>query len=155
MESHSWVKSYKKSSTDQLAKFRKGYPNQIRNVNKTLLAEARRISNRDPTAIIIIVADHGTWGGAERTPAGLTEDETLDKFNVFLAIKWGDAYRGQYDTSIKTSVNLFRFIFAYLSQDERILETKVEDDSYLMLNGIWRVVEDGTVLREPKEAGSN
>jgi hypothetical protein len=154
MAAHSGVKSYKKKFMNRLAAFRAGYPQKIRKVNEILLLEVRRILDRDPSAIIVIVADHGTWGGAERTLAGFTEDEILDKFNVFLAIKWGDAYRGQYDASIKTSVNLFRFIFAFLDQDDRILETKVEDESYLSLNGIWKVVEEGDILSEPKALGS-
>ncbi len=150
MDAHSNVKSYEKHYLNKLDVFRKNYPKQIRGTNKILVAEASRIIAKDPTAIVIIVADHGTWGGAERTPAGLSEDEILDKFNVFLAIRWGSAYHGQYDTSIKTGVNLFRFIFAYLGQDESIIRTKTADDSYLRLKGIWKTVEDGKVMREPK-----
>jgi len=122
-------------------------------VNKILLNEIRQILAQDQTAIIIIVADHGTWAGAERTSTGLTSDETLDKVNVFLAIRWGAAYKGQYDRKIKTGANLFRYLFAFLSQDERILATKVADDSYIKYSDVWEVVKNGQVLKQPKQYG--
>jgi len=155
MDAHSGLKSYDKRNEGALEGFRRNYPARIKQVNKVLLGEIEKILAHDQTAVIVIVADHGTWAGAERTNAGLTSDETLDKVNVFLAIRWGSAYRGQYEHDIKTSVNLFRYLFAYLSNDERILATKVEDDSYVKYRDVWKVVEDGKVLAQPKQYGQN
>ena len=151
MGTHSVLKSYEKQYTDSVPKFRKEFPTKIKKGNKILLSEIRQISKKDPSAIIIIVADHGSWAGATRTAEGFTVDETLDKFNVFLAVKWGNGYRGQYDGEIKSSVNLFRYIFAFLSKDESILKTKVEDSSYLNYKGVVKkVVDNGKVLQEPE-----
>jgi hypothetical protein len=151
MDAHSTVKSYKKSYRQLLPEFRKAYPAKIQGVNKTLLKEVDQVLGKDPSAIIIIVADHGTWAGAERSKTGLSESETRDKLNVFLAIRWGAGYDGRYDDEIKTSVNMFRFIFAYLSQDEKILETLKEDDGYFKTKGkVWKVVENGVVLEKPR-----
>lgn len=151
MGTHSELKSYEKEYTDLVPKFRKVFPTKIKEGNKILLSEIRQISKKDPSAVIIIVADHGSWAGAARTVKGFTEDETLDKFNVFLAIKWGNGYRGQYDGEIKSSVNLFRYIFAFLSKDESILKTRVEDSSYLNYKGVVKkVVDNGKVLLEPE-----
>jgi hypothetical protein len=150
MDAHSGLKNYEKRYASRLNEFRKHYPKKIEDANKTLLDEVRQITAQDRTAIIIIVADHGTWAGAERTGAGLTGNEILDKLNVFLAIRWGSDYNGEYDNDIKTSVNLFRYIFAFLSQSERILETRVPDDGYLRYGGVWKVVASGKVLEQPE-----
>lgn len=151
MGTHSELKNYGKEYTDSVPEFRKVFPTKIKEGNKILLSEIRQISKKDPSAVIIIVADHGSWAGATRTVEGYTEDETLDKFNVFLAIKWGNGYRGQYDGEIKSSVNLFRYIFAFLSKEESILKTKVEDSSYLNYKGVVKkVVDNGKVLQEPE-----
>ena len=148
---HSALKSYEKEYTDSVPEFRKSFPTKIKKANKILLSEIGQISKKDPSAVIIIVADHGSWAGAERTVEGFTVDETLDKFNVFLAIKWGNGYRGQYDDELKSSANLFRYIFAFLSKDESILQTKVEDSSYLNYKGVVKkVVDNGKVLQNPE-----
>jgi hypothetical protein len=145
MGAHSGVKALDALEQNRLV-LRKHYPSMIATVNRMLLEQIREISRHDPSAVIVIVGDHGTWAGANRTESALTPDETLDKFHVFLAIRWGDAYKGQYDDKVKSGVNLFRYVFAYLSESESILETRVADESYLLSNGAYKVVEDGAVM---------
>ena len=117
-----------------------------------LLQEIDQISQKDTAAIIIIVSDHGTWAGAKRSKSGLTVDESLDKLNVFLAIKWGAAYDGRYDDRVKTSVNLFRYLFAWLSQDEQILQTMKADDGFFKRKGkLWKIVDNGKVAETPEQ----
>ena len=150
MDAHSNVKSYKKRYRRLLPKFRREYPARIDKVNDIILEEVEQILARDPAALIIVVGDHGTWAGADRSRSGLKADETRDKLDVFLAIRWGQDYDGRYDDRIRTSVNLFRFIFAYLGQDEKILTTLKEDDGYVKYKGkVWKVVGDGKVLDKP------
>ena len=149
MDAHSGVKNYAEHYGRMLPEFRKAYPARIEKANHILLEEVAHILQKDQSAIIIIVADHGTWAGADRSEFGLTENETLDKLNVFLAIRWGPAYDGEYDNRIKTSVNLFRYIFAYLSRNEEILETIEDDDGYIKYEEVWKVLENGVVLKDP------
>ena len=150
MTVHSEIKSYEKVYSDKVADFRNAYPDRIVKENAHLVKEIGQIVESDPNAIVILVADHGTWGGAVRTANGTTADETRDKLNVFLAIKWGENYQGAYDKEITTSVNLFRYIFSHLSNNDNLLSTKQEDDGFISLNGKWRVVKNGAVLTEPE-----
>jgi hypothetical protein len=148
MGAHSGLKSFYVSERSRQA-FRKSYPDSIAAINRMLLSQINEISNHDPSAIIIIVGDHGTWAGAHRTESGFTKDETLDKFHVFLAIRWGKGYRGQFDGQIKSGVNLFRYVFAYLGESESILKTRVNDESYLNRDRVYKVVQDGAVMENP------
>ena len=69
---------------------------------------------------------------------------------MFLAIRRGADHDAGNDERIKTSVNPFRFIFAYLGQDENILATLKDDDGYFKQKGkVWKVVENAAVLAEP------
>ncbi|MFT7675166.1 MAG: hypothetical protein ACI845_003586 [Gammaproteobacteria bacterium] len=151
MDMHSNAKGYQRRKANRVPKFRKTFPAKLEKVNKILLNEIELIAKKDPSAIIVIVSDHGTWAGAQRSKTGLTENETMDKLNVFLAIKWGTTYDGRYDSQIKSSVNLFRYLFAWLSQDDAILETLKKDDGYFKLKeNVWKIVENGEVMANPK-----
>lgn len=59
-----------------------------------------------------------------------TREEILDGQGAFLAIKWGKDYGGKFDKDIKSSANLFRYIFSHLAQDDSILLTRVPDNAY-------------------------
>ena len=150
MDAHSYVKSYEHKYKQKLSAFRKAFPAKIERVNQILIDEVKLILDKDKSAIIIIVGDHGTWAGSDRSESGLMESETFDKLSVFLAIRWGDKYNGEYDSQIKSSVNLFRYIFAYLSQNDEVLGTKEKDDGYVKYGKVWKVLENGKVLSEPK-----
>lgn len=149
MGAHSGLKSFDEDERSRLA-FRRSFPGVIANMNRMLLSQVSEIVRHDPSAVIMILGDHGTWAGANRTDGAFSQDEILDKFQVFLAIRWGDAYKGQYDGKIKSAVNLFRYVFAYLGDTESILETRVGDESYLFRDGVYKVVQDGAVIEKPE-----
>ncbi len=46
--------------------------------------------------------------------------------------------------TIKSHVNLFKYVFAYLSEDNKILETKAPDDSYE--RAFLMAIKDGVIL---------
>ncbi|MFC1736622.1 hypothetical protein ACFL1X_10940 [Candidatus Hydrogenedentota bacterium] len=109
------------------------------------------IVKNDPNAIIIMFGDHGpsryrnvwvTKGDVNealerRGVAGKTV--ALDQFGTFLGIRYPG---GDPDLiAAKSHVNLFRNLFATLSEDQSLLETSVEDISMLYF---W--TEDNRVL---------
>jgi hypothetical protein len=92
------------------------------------------IENNDPDAIIIIGADHGGFVGFEY--ALQAQEKIIDRkliqsiFGAKLAIKWNDSRYSEYDSKLKTSVNLFRTIFSFLSEDKTLLNHFQPDASY-------------------------
>lgn len=112
------------------------------------------ITANDPGAIIIIGADHGGFSGFDY--ALQAETKTTDRdliysiFGAQLAIKWNDEASAQYDSRLKTGVNLFRTLFAYLGRDKKYLDKMEENSSYIPLknpDGKYRYLdENGNVV---------
>ena len=88
----------------------------------------------DNDPLIIIAGDHGPWGYRlkEDRDNNVIPDSVcaLDRFGVLLTIRFPEDYQRQFDNKFKTHVNLFRYVFAYLSNSNKILENKAKDDSY-------------------------
>lgn len=112
---------------------RKGYLKRVEIANQWLKKTIDLIVNNDPSAIIIIAADHGGWVGIEnRNQMFATKDGKLIQsiFSNLIAIKWNDSNPIDYDKDLKTNVNIFRILFSYLSQDKTLLKYLEEDSSY-------------------------
>lgn len=162
------------ASSQYLAKFRSGkYARKIGIANKTLLALVETIQKHDPGGLVIIAGDHGAWGyrGAWRDKdnprpfqevlreKGIPQSlMSLDLFGILLAIKFPPDYDGRYDSRIKSTVNLFRYVFSYLCGNDQLLGDKAEDSSYFndkqYMTTVLKAVEDGRplerwVVREP------
>lgn len=92
------------------------------------------IEENDPNAIVIIGADHGGYVGFEYTSQAqnkITDGRLLNSiFGAKLAIKWNDSQHSAYDARLKTSVNLFRIVFSYLSEDKLLLNNLQPNTSY-------------------------
>jgi hypothetical protein len=110
---------------------------QIANVwlKKTIIT----IEKNDPEAIIIIGADHGGYVGFEYTSQSknkISDRKLLNSiFGAKLAIKWNDSQHADYDSKLKTSVNLFRTVFSFLSEDKTLLNHLQSDASYNCYDG--------------------
>ncbi len=81
----------------------------------------------------------------------------MDILGVLLAIRWPDAFPA-FDQNIRTNVNVFRHIFAYLSEREELLATQVADDGYLIRledeeRILKKVVRNGTILGQMEKLG--
>lgn len=154
-----------KQTRESLASFRKVFAKKIEVANKQITKVVDRILTRDPSALIILNADHGAWGlGAykyaqmeifEGVPAELI---ALDHLGVLLAIRWPENNVPEYELGIRTNINLFRYIFAYLTENQDILNTKVPDDSFLTKGSgkdgiLMKVVNDGKILEHMIEMG--
>jgi hypothetical protein len=120
--------------------FRQEHYKTIQKANTYLLGIIDLIFKNNNDPLIIIAGDHGSWGyrwGLDVQGNLVPNDLTfLDKFGVLMAIHFPVDYQKQFDSEFRTHVNLFRYVFAYLSNSNKILETKAKDDSYLQENGV-------------------
>jgi hypothetical protein len=111
------------------------------------------ILKNDADPLIIIAGDHGAWGYRKK------EDENnkvipdrlfaLDRFGIIMGIRFPTDYDNQFDNKFKTHVNLFRNIFAYLSDNNEIIEKKEQDNSYDF--GPHLAIRDGKILSRYKK----
>lgn len=95
------------------------------------------INEKDPEAIIIILADHGGWVGIEnfnhfhRTTDALLVNSI---FSTLCAVKWNAIDNSNYDQELITTVNVFRVLFSALSENPKYLEHLEENSSYNLGN---------------------
>jgi hypothetical protein len=153
-------------TSEQLTSFRKDYVKQIQIANDELLSIVSHILTHDPSALIIVNADHGAWGYGsfnftkKEILEGTSDDlMALDHLGALLALRWPDS-APQCDKDLRTNVNVFRCIFSYMSESEDIMATKVHDDGFVRK---WRrgvkpvvkkVMHDGGVLEHMVEVDS-
>ena len=110
------------------------YIESVKKANYWLRQTIVFIEKNDPDAIIIIGADHGGFVGFDY--ALQAQNKVTDKlliqsiFGAKLAIKWNDLKHSEYDSKLKTSVNLFRTLFSFLSEDKTLLAHFQSDASY-------------------------
>jgi hypothetical protein len=126
----------------------------IRNLKEATIWLKKTISiiqKSDPTAVIIIGADHGGYVGFDSTMQSQkfsTDKKLLESiFGAKLAIKWNDSSYYQYDKNLKSSVNLFRILFSNLSQDKKLLNYLQPDISYNLAipndpNSVYPAIEN-------------
>lgn len=141
-----------KSSSKGKVEERINYINKVKKSNEWLKEVIDVIEEKDPNSIIIIAADHGGFVGydysSQSSKKPESRDDTFSMFSALLAIKWpNDA--SQYDMELNTSVNLFRVLFAYLSEDKLLLNNLEKDRSYLPVvknatTGIYEVIDENS-----------
>ena len=147
---------------ENLEAFRKKHPKRLQKSNDTIAIFVQAILTKDPGAVIILNADHGAWGlgSYSHAPAEILEGVEdrligLDHLGVLLAIRWPGGPT-KYDRNIRTNVNVFRYIFSYLSQSEILLASKSHDHGFLtkghgLENLLMKVVHDGKILEDMVE----
>lgn len=123
-------------------KERENYLMQIKEANKWLREIVAVITENDPNGLIVIAADHGGYVGLNYTKELFqkqTDRELIySGFSAALAIKWPNKLAPEYDEKLKTPVNLFRTLFAYLGENKSLLNHLQEDASYSIIkNGFW------------------
>ena len=108
------------------------------------------IIENDDNPLIIIAADHGGFVGLNSTYEDRIKQEDRDIiYSIFssqLAIKWPEK-APEYDSKIKTSVNLFRILFTYLSENKVYLNNLQEDVSYIQIEkgapfGVYEYIDE-------------
>ena len=135
-------------NTKILEAFRAEYYKKVEEANVYLIEIIELILKNDADPVIVIAGDHGPWGYRVKTDAyGRTVPDNLfalDRFGVLMAIRFPADYQGEFDNEFKTHVNIFRYIFAYMNNSNRILETKAKDDSFD--SGSDMAILDGRIL---------
>ena len=94
------------------------------------------INKHDPNALIMIMGDHGGFVGLEyskqtRNIASLDRDILYSVFSVNLSIKWPNGEAPEIDKHFRSSVNVFRILISYLTEDISYLDHLQNDSSYL------------------------
>ncbi|MBC8756019.1 hypothetical protein H2O64_15180 [Kordia sp. YSTF-M3] len=135
---------------------RDSYILRLKEVNNWLREITDVIVENDPNSLIVIVADHGGYIGLEYTyqlKTKLTDSDLVHAvFSSALAIKWPNNTAPVYDSTLKTNVNLFRTLFAYLSENENYLKHLEKDQSFSLIeknapSGVYEYIDDeGTVV---------
>ena len=114
------------------------YLTSLKDANDWLEKIISIITKNDKAAIIVIAADHGGFVGMTHIGQSESEDisdnDTLVKsiFSAALAIKWPND-PPVFDNKLLSSVNLFRILFTYLSQDEKYLKHLQSNESYTII----------------------
>ncbi len=135
---------------------RKHYIEGIKESNKKLTQLTESILTKDPEALIIIMADHGGFVGMTNTHESYSKNTEPDFvrsiFSSVLAIHWPNGEAPEYDEKLKTSVNLFRILVSYLSENPSYLSKLQPDKSYIPINfgapkGVYEYLdEDGNLV---------
>ncbi len=125
------------------------YAERLSDTHRIMLAEIEKIIAKDNDALIILAGDHGPYilDRCAGQPVVKTIAEVTELQGAFLAIRWGEDYHGKYDQEIKTSANLFRYIFSYLLGHEQLLDNKPADDVFYKHNAkTLKSIADGVII---------
>lgn len=113
------------------------YIEKIKEVNVWLKTTLDYISENDPDAIIIVLADHGGWVGlGSYTEMFSTTDPAQIRsiYSSLAAIKWNGHRKEGMDAELKSNVNLFRVLFSVLSENPDYLKYLEHNSSYNLQN---------------------
>ncbi|MEZ4859143.1 MAG: hypothetical protein R2781_10065 [Flavobacteriaceae bacterium] len=141
----------RKARTLGANKEKEKYFKKLQKCNRKLVEIINFIEAKDPTALIIIMGDHGGYVGYDYMLQIRKKQDNRDylysAFSTQLAIKWPDEGHVVVDDSIKTAVNLFRILFSYLSEKEQYLTNLQENGSYTIIDegapkGIYQVIDE-------------
>ena len=101
--------------------------------------DIRAIRTNNPTAVIVVLGDHGpylTGDGAELggyAPEDITELMVRDRFGTLVAIHWSDRKRAEkYDQKLKTNQDIFPVVLAYLADSPEPLDLMIRDKRAIM-----------------------
>lgn len=118
--------------------------------NEKVMTHIDLIKELDPDALVVIMADHGGFVGFEYIDQVFTKTQDRDLlysvFSINLAVLWpeDDIYEGK---SAGSAINIFKMLFSYLSNDQKIMETTADNSSYLVIKegttpGVYKVLDD-------------
>ncbi len=110
----------------------------LKYANRRLTTMLTTIEENDPNALVILLSDHAGYVGLEYSREMYRKtsnrDDIYSLFASLCAIKWPNGENPTFDTELKSSVNVFRIIFAELSEDLSLLNSLQNDGSYCILN---------------------
>jgi hypothetical protein len=137
---------------------RESWIESLERSNTKLKKLVNTIKKKDSNSLIIIAADHGGYVGLDYGAEiyNKTNDKDLINsiFSSTLSIHWPNQEVPSFDQKFKSSVNIFRILFSYLSEDTRYLEGLQDDESYILIHkgapkGVYKYLdEDGNATFE-------
>jgi hypothetical protein len=120
--------------------------------NSEMKEDLETIIQNDPGAVIVVAGDHGPYltkqcSWTSMVGYDISEISRLDiqdRFGCLLAIRWPTEDFSQYD-DITVLQDVFPAVFAYLFQDDQLLEASVDPMTLdnASISGAW--VENGTI----------
>ena len=119
---------------------RNSYIERIKKVNDWLEKTITYISEADPEAIIIILADHGGWVGLGSYPEMFSTrdpDQIKSVYSTLAAIKWNGYLQEGFDAELTSNVNVFRTLFSVLGNNPEYLKYMEDNSSYILENGAF------------------
>lgn len=138
------------SNSKGIVKERELWLEGVRVANMRLKETISLIKEKDPKALIVIMADHGGFVGLESTSQMHTKTQEKDiLYSIFssnLAIHWPDGQK-RHEGDLKSAVNIFRVLFSYLSADKKYLEHTEDNSSYIVIKkgapkGVYQCIDD-------------
>lgn len=127
------------------------YLEDLKTSNNWLKEIVVGIEDRDPNAMIIILSDHGGFVGFDFTRQSKTKGNDADlvtsMFSSLFAVKWPQNDAVNYDENLKSSINVFRVVFSYLSKNKRYLEHLEQDESVAIISegaspGVYELIDN-------------
>jgi hypothetical protein len=128
------------------------FSEKLARANVEMRQDIALIMENDPEAIVIVAGDHGPSLTKNCIPqtrdeydiSEITRLDIQDRNGTFLAIKWPSSDFEEYD-DITVLQDLFPAIFAYIFEDQGLLESKIEPitDNGTRISGVE--VSDGVI----------
>lgn len=116
------------------------YIKKIKKVNSWLKKTVDYISEKDPEAIVIILADHGGWVGLGSYPEMFSTQDPAQIHSIYstlAAIKWNGHLESGMDSGLRSNVNIFRILFSALSDNPEYLKYMEDNSSYNLKQGTF------------------
>lgn len=142
------------------------YKERLDRANIMMRDDIELVIKNDPDSIIIVAGDHGPYltkncysTGGKYSINEITRLDLQDRYGTFLAIRWPSSQFENYD-DITVLQDVFPAVFAYLFEDQEILEAKVEPNTLDPLTTSGASVSDGIIIGgindgEPLYIGQN
>jgi hypothetical protein len=163
---HTYLPTHSQNSGACLPNEVQLFKERLLRANFEMRQDVETIIEYDPDAVVIVAGDHGPYltknCTGTRTSYDISEISRLDiqdRFGTFLAIRWPTGDFEEYDDIIVLQ-DVFPAIFAYIFQDPRFLESKVEpaiigENTISGATVIDGVIAGGVHSGEPLFTGGN
>lgn len=148
----------KKRNSDGKESEKAKWVESLTEANRRLKELISTIRSSDDNALIIIMGDHGGFVGLDYTNEIYQKITDRDKvYSIFssqLSILWPED-ASAYDAGLDSSVNVFRVLFSFLSENKNYLSHLEKDESFVVLRdsefeGVFKYIsDDGSVSFEP------
>lgn len=146
----SHIATTKETSKGKVAE-RQKWLEKLEIANTKLEKMVNLITEKDPNALIMIMADHGGFVGLDYTLQVYTKTSNPEiiytTFGAMLSIRWPNNEVPEIDSNLKSGVNVFRILFSYLGDDQKYLKHLQDDGSYVILKeeaepGVYQYIDD-------------